>query len=80
MLSSLLMLLYYALLTENSSGGIVHLEAFGQHVLVLNTQEACSDLLDKRSLNYSDRALTPVMTSSASFPVLPFYLHETDDT
>jgi hypothetical protein len=34
---------------------IIHLNLFGTHVVVLNTAQAATELLDKRSLMYSDR-------------------------
>lgn len=34
---------------------------FGQHVLVLNSAQAASDLLDKRSALYSDRFCPPMI-------------------
>ncbi|KAL1742445.1 cytochrome P450 [Schizophyllum fasciatum] len=34
---------------------IIHLEVVGQHIIVLNSYEACIDLLDKRSKLYSSR-------------------------
>jgi len=43
-------------------GDVVHLEAFGQHLVVLTSLESCTDLLDKRSYKYSDRRESPVMT------------------
>ena len=36
-------------------GSIMYLDALGQPTMVLNTHEVASDLLDKRSANYSDR-------------------------
>lgn len=36
-------------------GGLVHLNLMGNHVLILNSMEACMDLLEKRSNKYSDR-------------------------
>ncbi|GJE97963.1 cytochrome P450 [Phanerochaete sordida] len=37
---------------------IVHLEAFGSHIVVLNSAKAAGDLLGKRSNIYSDRQVT----------------------
>jgi hypothetical protein len=34
---------------------ILHLEFFGTHLVVLNSEKASNDLLDKRSSIYSDR-------------------------
>ncbi|KAI0800113.1 CyP450 monooxygenase [Fomes fomentarius] len=36
-------------------GEIVHLDALGQHIIILGSQEAISEILDKRSAKYSDR-------------------------
>lgn len=37
-------------------GDLVYLEIFGQRFLVLNSVKATTELLEKRSANYSDRA------------------------
>ena len=37
--------------------GILHLQFFGTHVIVLNTEKAATDLLDRRSAIYSDRCV-----------------------
>ncbi|KAM5539711.1 hypothetical protein V8D89_006524 [Ganoderma adspersum] len=42
-------------------GDIVHLDVAGQPMIVLGSQEAASDLLEKRSSNYSDRAPSPMV-------------------
>jgi len=39
----------------SSSGDVVHIEALGQHIIVLSSAEACDDLLAKRGAIYSDR-------------------------
>jgi hypothetical protein len=36
-------------------GDVVYLESFGQGMVILGSLEACTDLLDRRSANYSDR-------------------------
>ncbi|KAI0753232.1 CyP450 monooxygenase [Daedaleopsis nitida] len=36
-------------------GDVVHLQLLGQHIIVLNSYEAASDILDKRAANYSDK-------------------------
>ncbi|KAJ8095064.1 hypothetical protein PM082_010282 [Marasmius tenuissimus] len=36
-------------------GDIFHLQVLGHHIVVLNSREAITTLLDKRSYNYSDR-------------------------
>ncbi|CAE6477727.1 unnamed protein product [Rhizoctonia solani] len=47
--------LAFATLGEQLKSDIVFLKIFGQKILVLNSAEAASDLLDKRSALYSDR-------------------------
>ncbi|PIL29259.1 cytochrome P450 [Ganoderma sinense ZZ0214-1] len=42
-------------------GDVVHLDVAGQPMIVLGSQEAASDLLEKRSSNYSDRAPSPMV-------------------
>ncbi|KAK1227306.1 hypothetical protein PQX77_009723 [Marasmius sp. AFHP31] len=41
-------------------GDIFHFEVFGQHTVVLNSQETMDALLEKRSGNYSDRPDLPM--------------------
>ncbi|KAJ6529208.1 cytochrome P450 [Mycena capillaripes] len=41
-------------------GDVIQLEVFGQSIIVLDTQKAASDLLDKRSSKYSDRPEFPL--------------------
>ncbi|KAL7284540.1 hypothetical protein ACG7TL_001832 [Trametes sanguinea] len=36
-------------------GDVMHLDAFGQPMIILNSHEAAMELLEKRSANYSDR-------------------------
>ena len=57
-----------------SLGDVVHLEIPGKAVVVLGSQEAASELLEKRSSNYSDRPCSPmvdmyVVPSSCPVPV-----------
>ncbi|KAJ7244877.1 cytochrome P450 [Mycena rebaudengoi] len=40
-------------------GGIVHAEALGKHIIILNSYKIVSDLLEKRSHIYSDRPYWP---------------------
>ncbi|KAI0753233.1 cytochrome P450 [Daedaleopsis nitida] len=42
-------------------GDVVHLNAFGQSMIILGSHEAAIDLLEKRSANYSDRSHTPMV-------------------
>ena len=41
-------------------GDVIHLDVFGQPMIILGSHEAAIDLLEKRSANYSDRAQTPM--------------------
>ena len=49
---------------------ILHLEFFGTHLVVLNSEKAATDLLEKRSSIYSDRCVqkislhNPILTSN----------------
>ena len=36
-------------------GDVVHIDVLGQHIVVLNSSQACEDLLVKRGSTYSDR-------------------------
>ncbi|CAE6474941.1 unnamed protein product [Rhizoctonia solani] len=51
-------------LGEQLKSDIVYLEILGQKIIVLNSAEAASDLLDKRSVLYSDRPFLPMVTNS----------------
>lgn len=44
-----------------STGDVIHLENFGQHFVILNSEEAAVDLLEKRSAIYSDRQSTMML-------------------
>ena len=48
--------------TELRLGDIIYLNLLGQSVIVLNTAQATSDLLDKRSAIYSDRPKSTVVS------------------
>ncbi|KAH7097900.1 cytochrome P450, partial [Auriculariales sp. MPI-PUGE-AT-0066] len=51
--------LYNHLVAKSNLGDVVHVQALGQHIVILSSQEACNDLLIKRGATYSDR---PVFT------------------
>jgi hypothetical protein len=51
----------YAKWSKQYDSPIVHAEVFGQHFIILNTLEACLDLLEKRSAIYSDRPRLPMI-------------------
>ncbi|KAJ8700830.1 hypothetical protein PTI98_003818 [Pleurotus ostreatus] len=40
---------------RNTASDVIHLEALGNHIVVLDSVEAANDLLEKRSAIYSDR-------------------------
>ena len=42
------------------AGDVIHLDVFGQPMIILGSHEAAIDLLEKRSANYSDRAPSPM--------------------
>lgn len=46
---------------QRFSGDMVWLEAMGQGILVVGSLERAFDLLDRKSLNYSDRPSIPLM-------------------
>ena len=41
--------------SEHPAGGVMHLNIFGKHTIVLNSSQATHDLMDKRAAIYSDR-------------------------
>ncbi|CAE6489333.1 unnamed protein product [Rhizoctonia solani] len=57
--------LAFAKLGEQLESDIVFLEIFGHKLLILNSAESVSELLDKRSALYSDRPQIPMVTDPA---------------
>ena len=56
---------------------MIHLNVLGQHILVLNSLEVITDLLEKRSSNYSDRKQTTMMIElCVSLSLFSFHLKE----
>jgi len=47
--------LFESLLLSRVVGDVVHLEALGQNIIILGSQQAVNDLLVKRGAAYSDR-------------------------
>ena len=47
---------------EGITGDIVHLEVFGQHVIVLNSAKAAKDLFERRSSIYSSRPFAVMLS------------------
>ena len=43
------------------TGDVMHLEAFGQHVIILNSMKAANDLFERRSTIYSSRPVTVML-------------------
>ncbi|KAF7348419.1 hypothetical protein MSAN_01796100 [Mycena sanguinolenta] len=43
-------------------GNVVHTEVFGQHILILNSIKAATELLEKRTTIYSDRSRIPIVS------------------
>ncbi|KAJ6508461.1 cytochrome P450 [Mycena sanguinolenta] len=55
-------------------GDVVHAQAFGQHILILNSVKAATELLEKRAIIYSDRStipMIPLMGWDFSFAFIP---------
>ena len=56
-------------------GDVIHLHAMGKSFIVLNSARAATDLLDKRSYNYSERPDFPMFELSS----LPLYMQNSLD-
>lgn len=41
--------------THRISGDVMHVEALGQHIIILNSVESANELFERRSSTYSDR-------------------------
>ncbi|KAL1744100.1 cytochrome P450 [Schizophyllum fasciatum] len=52
----------YMAWAKEYDSAVLHADVFGQPLIVLNTYEACTDLLDKRSASYSGRPAIPMVT------------------
>ncbi|KAG8684200.1 hypothetical protein FRC11_012477, partial [Ceratobasidium sp. 423] len=57
--------LAFSKLGEQLESDIIFLEMFGHKLLILNSAESVSELLDKRSALYSDRPPIPMVTGPA---------------
>ncbi|KAF8871009.1 cytochrome P450 [Infundibulicybe gibba] len=53
-------------------GDIMHLNAFGQSIIILCSTRRTTDLLDKRSSIYSSRPRLPMMGCDCFFSLLPY--------
>ncbi|KAF9562107.1 cytochrome P450 [Agrocybe pediades] len=51
----------YADWGKQYNSGILHLEALGNHIIILNSVEDADELLEKRAENYSDRPVMPMV-------------------
>ncbi|KAG8687492.1 hypothetical protein FRC11_007133 [Ceratobasidium sp. 423] len=65
----------FAKLGEQLNSDVVFLEILGHKLVILNSAEAASELLEKRSSYYSDRPLIPMVTDPALWVKIP-----TDDS
>ncbi|KAF7348412.1 Cytochrome P450 [Mycena sanguinolenta] len=45
-------------------GDVVHVQVFGNHILILNSVKAATELLEKRAILYSDRPTVPMISLS----------------
>ncbi|KAI5888178.1 cytochrome P450 [Schizophyllum commune H4-8] len=66
----------YTAWAKEYDSDILHVEILGQSMIILNTRDACTDLLDKRSARYSGRTSLPMLTDlmgwSHALPFLPY--------
>ncbi|KAF7348421.1 O-methylsterigmatocystin oxidoreductase [Mycena sanguinolenta] len=56
-------------------GDVVHAQVFGQHILILNSIKAATELLEKRAIIYSDRSRIPIVSLMGwdfSFVLIPY--------
>ncbi|KAF8869400.1 cytochrome P450 [Infundibulicybe gibba] len=60
--------LVYAKWAEIYRSDILHAEAFGKHIIILNSLEAATDLMERRASNYSSRPSLPML----EFALLPY--------
>jgi len=52
--------LIFVIITKETVGDILHAEAFGMHVIVINSRKIAEDLLEKRADKYDDRPEIPI--------------------
>ncbi|KAL1674364.1 cytochrome P450 [Schizophyllum commune] len=66
----------YTAWAKEYDSDILHVEILGQSMIILNTREACADILDKRSAYYSGRTsmtmLTDLMGWNHALPFLSY--------
>lgn len=61
---------FQALLLTFTTGDVIYTEMFGQPVVVLNSLQAATDLLEKRAAKYSDRTRIPAFILFVTFQIL----------
>lgn len=54
------MVTYFTTLNIISSGDTVYSHFFNQEIIVINSEKVATELLEKRSYNYSDRPKLPM--------------------
>jgi len=58
------------------AGEVAHIQVFGQHIILLNSTKAAIEMLDKKSVKYSDRAVPPfvgdLLGNRHSLPLLSY--------
>ncbi|KAF8868692.1 cytochrome P450 [Infundibulicybe gibba] len=67
--------LTYAKWAETYRSDILHAEALGQHIIILNSREAAVDIMERRAANYSSRPSLPMLELmdwiDSNAPLLP---------
>ncbi|KAJ6570526.1 cytochrome P450, partial [Mycena vulgaris] len=53
-------------------GDVIHLHSLGRNIIVLNSHQAATDLLNKRGANYSDRPKMTIIELMGWWPTLVF--------
>ncbi|KAF8886815.1 cytochrome P450 [Infundibulicybe gibba] len=66
----------YTKWAETYGSNILHAEALGQHIIVLNSFEDAVEIMEKRASNYSSRPSLPMLELmdfvNFNFPILPY--------
>ncbi|OKL56409.1 hypothetical protein UA08_08055 [Talaromyces atroroseus] len=63
----------YAKWTKDYNSDVLYLNLLGKHAIILNSQKAATDLLDRRGANYSDRPRFPFFDEMGWRQILTFY-------
>lgn len=61
---------------EVLTGDVMHISALGQSIVVLGSEKAAIDLLDKRSASYSDRPNFPMHDLYVFVGIIKYYIVE----